>query len=167
MNCKQLEDQVIVYLDGKAAPAERRVVEAHLGECNGCRQRVAEFRQLWGVLEELPTVMPSASFDAAVRARVAAEPRRESFWSWLAPTPRMAFAVTALVVASVWLTSFQPPRQQRQIKASASVTNGDTDFGAIKELPALEDYDVLANFDPLSELSTAPSQPVPVQRPQM
>ena len=130
MNCGKMEKSLIAYLDSKASPAERREIEAHLAQCAGCRMQVAELRQLWGVLDELPVVMPSASFDAAVRARAAQEPRRVSLWSWLVPTPRMAFAVTALMVASVWLSSFQPVRQQR--KVAASVAGSDADFGMIK-----------------------------------
>jgi anti-sigma factor RsiW len=165
MKCEQMEQSLIAYLDGKASPFERRGIEAHLAGCGECREQVAEFRLLWGVLDELPVATPSASFDAAVRARVAQESHRANFWSWLVPTPRMAFAVTALVVVSVWLASFQPAR--RQTNVVAQVTGSEAEFRMIKDLPVLEDYDVLMNFDPLSDLPAQPAQQVPVQQPQM
>ena len=165
MKCEEMEQNLIAYLDGKASPAERRGIEAHLAGCTECRDQVAEFRLLWGALDELPMVTPSASFDAAVRARVAQESQRTSFWSRLVPTPRMAFAVTALVIVSVWLTSFQPAR--RQTNVVAQVTGSEAEFRMIKDLPVLEDYDVLMNFDPLSDLPAQPPQQVPVQQPQM
>ena len=73
--------------------------------------------------------------------------------------------MTALVVVSVWLASFQPA--QRQTNVVAQVTGSETEFRMIKDLPVLEDYDVLMNFDPLSDLPAQPAQQVPVQQPQM
>lgn len=163
MKCEQMEKTMVAYLDSKASPAERREIETHLVECAACREQVAEFRLLWGVLDELPVVAPSASFDAAVRARVAQEPRRADLWAWLVPAPRMAFAVTALVAVSVWLTSFQPTRRPTNVVVQAS--SSEAEFRMIRDLPALEDYDVLANFDPLSDLPVQSAPQVPAQRP--
>jgi len=152
MNCGQMENRLIAYLDGKANRTERREVEAHLAACAACRTRAEEFRLLSGVLDEVPMKEPSPAFDARLRARLAAEPPRRSFWAWLAPSPRLAFAASMLLVASVWISSLpQAPRQD-------SVTpNADAEFRMIKDLPVLEDYDVLANFEALSELPTQPS----------
>lgn len=166
MNCKQMEQRWVVYLDMKATSAERREIEAHLAGCDACREQVAEFRALWGVLDELPVVMPSPSFDAAVRARVAQEAQRASFWSWLVPAPKVAFAVTALVAFSIWLTMLQPGRPQISVVAQAT-TRSDAEFRMIRDLPVLEDYDVLSNFDALSDLPTEPPARAPAQRPQM
>ena len=152
MNCGQMENRLIAYLDGKANRTERREVEAHLAACAACRTRAEEFRLLCGVLDEVPMKELSPAFDARLRARLAAEPPRRSFWAWLAPSPRLAFAASMLLVASVWISSLpQAPRQD-------SVTpNADAEFRMIKDLPVLEDYDVLANFEALSELPTQPS----------
>jgi len=145
-------NRLIAYLDGKANRTERREVEAHLAACAACRTRAEEFRLLCGVLDEVPMKELSPAFDARLRARLAAEPPRRSFWAWLAPSPRLAFAASMLLVASVWISSLpQAPRQD-------SVTpNADAEFRMIKDLPVLEDYDVLANFEALSELPTQPS----------
>src|ERR1700729_3906122 len=97
MNCQRMEKSLIMYLDGKANPAERRSVEAHLAECAQCHQRVEQFQLLWGVLDEWTAPAPSADFDAGVRTCVAQLPARASFWAWL-PSPRAAFALTAVVV---------------------------------------------------------------------
>src|ERR1700689_4360226 len=101
MNCERIENQLIAYLDAKAKPAERRQVESHLAECAACRQRVEEFRLVAGLLDELPVIAPSPSFDAALRARVAAEPQRSSVWGWVVPSPRLAFGVLALLICSI------------------------------------------------------------------
>ena len=60
MNCGQMENRLIAYLDGKANRTERREVEAHLAACAACRTRAEEFRLLCGVLDEVPMKEPSA-----------------------------------------------------------------------------------------------------------
>jgi anti-sigma factor RsiW len=156
MNCTQTEKKLVAYLDGKLHSGERREFEAHLASCGSCGERAEGFRAMWDVLEELPPIMPSPAFDSLVRARVQQEAGRSGFWSWVRPSPRLAFAVTALLIASIWLTSFQPGRLSVPGQ-SAAVQSSEADFGAIKNLPVLEDYDVLTSFDALSEL------PVPQQ----
>jgi anti-sigma factor RsiW len=165
IKCEQMERRIISYLDGKASPNERREIEAHLTGCADCRERVTEFRLLWSVLDELPAVTPSVSFDAAVRARVAQESSRPGFRFWFMPTRRMAFAVAALVAVSVWLASFQPVRRQTNVVAQAG--SSDAEFRMIRDLPVLEDYDVLSNFDALSDLPARPAARAPAQSPQM
>jgi hypothetical protein len=155
--CAAIESSLIVYLDGRAAPAERHAVEEHLSGCVSCRARAEEFRALSSVLDDLPAISPSPSFDAALRARIAAEPAPRSFWSWL-PSPRLAFAVTALVAMSVWMSSGprvtnKPPMINHVIQSmETSKVTADSDFGMIRDLPVLENYDVVSKFDALSEL---------------
>ncbi len=153
MNCARLDERLIPYLDGKLAAGERREVEAHLAACAACRRRADEFRAVTGLLDELPVVEPSPAFDVRVRARVAAAPPRQSWWAWLTPSPRVAFAATLLLMLTVW-TASRPPEldvynhgQSGPVPASA-----DEDFRMIKDLPVLEDYDVLSNFEPLADL---------------
>ena len=157
MSCKQMETGLIAYLDGKANRTERREVEAHLAACAACRTRAEEIRALWGVMDELPLVEPSPAFDARLRTRVAAEPRR-SFWAWLAPSPRLAFAAMLLLIASVWLSTLPPAPPPN---AAPPPMNPEAEFRMIKDLPVLENYDVLANFEALSEL---PAQPANEQK---
>ena len=163
MNCGHMKKKLVAYLDGNLAIAERRQMETHLAICTACQERAAEFRSVWDVLDELPVLEPSAAFDNRVRERVRQEPIRTGFWSWIVPSPRMAFAVTALLIASIWLSSFQPGRLAvTHPPAGATVQNTEAEFGMIKDLPVLEDYDVLTSFDALSELpaqQTSQSQP--------
>ena len=153
MNCAYTEKNLVAYLDGKLHAAERRQFEAHLANCAACRERAEGFRSVWNVLEELPAIAPSPAFDARLRARVEQDARRAGFWSWIVPSPRMAFAATALLIASIWLSSFQPARMPAVHPSSGAVgQNAEAEFGMIKDLPVLEDYDVLTSFDALSEL---------------
>jgi anti-sigma factor RsiW len=160
MNCTHSEKKLVAYLDGKLDAAERRQFETHLATCVACQDREAEFRALWEVLDELPVLSPSPAFDSVVRARVQEEPHRGGFWNWLVPSPRLAFAVTALLIASIWISSFEPARLPlTHLPAGGAVQNAEVEFGMIKDLPVLEDYDVLTSFDALSELPVQPSVP--------
>jgi anti-sigma factor RsiW len=170
INCPQegtqSEKRLVAYLDGKLHAHERREFEAHLAICVACRERAEGFRSLWDVLEDLPAIAPSPAFDAMVRARVQQEVNRAGFWSWIVPSPRIALAATALLIASVWLSTFQPTRLAPSRPATtAVVTNAEAEFGMIKDLPVLEDYDVVTTFDALSELPVQqPSQPEPTHQ---
>jgi anti-sigma factor RsiW len=141
--CEAISNQLIAYLDRRASSADRLEVEAHLAECRACHERAEGFRKLWGLLDEVPLVEPSLSFDARVHARVAEEPRQRWF-GWLVPQPRLAFAVALLLVLSVWTARL--PREGNP------ASNEQQDFEAIQDLGVLENYDVLSKFDALSEV---------------
>ena len=140
MSCSRMENKILGYVDGRLKESERLEVEKHLAVCAACRLRVNEFRAVSGLLDELPMIEPSAAFDLRVHARVAAEPVKQDWWAWLMPAPRVAVAAAMLVAAMVWVGT---RHNQPQI--------------AQDDIPVLENYDVLSNFEPLTEL------PPPVQ----
>lgn len=152
MSCSRMENKILGYVDGRLKDSERLEVEKHLAACAACRLRVNEFRAVSGLLDELPMIEPSAAFDLRIHARVAAEPVKQGWWAWLMPAPRVAVAAAMLVAAMVWVGT---RHNQPQI--------------AQDDIPVLENYDVLSNFEPLTELPP----PVPAddggqqQNPQM
>ncbi len=141
MSCSRMEKKILGYVDGRLKESERLEVEKHLAACAACRLRVNEFRAVSGLLDELPMIEPSAAFDLRVHARVAAEPVKQSWWAWF-PAPRVAIAAAMLVVATVWVGTRSKNNQQQIAQDDVTV---------------LENYDVLSNFEPLTEL------PPPVQ----
>ncbi|MGH9773429.1 MAG: anti-sigma factor family protein [Candidatus Acidiferrales bacterium] len=157
MNCNTIENIFIAYMDGKATAAERREVEEHLHDCAACRARAEEFRGVWNALDEVPQIEPSFGFDARLRQRVAAEPRPKR-WSWLVPSPRLAFSLAMLAGLSFYLST-RPPA----INPANATVQSEQDFKMIKDLGVLENYDVLSNFDAVSELPPAQSQQPPAQ----
>ena len=152
-NCSQMENALIEYLDGRAKPADRHAIEAHLAACAGCRARAQEFRMLWEAIDEVPEISTSPAFEANLRARIVAEPVKSGFWDWL-PSPRLAFAVTALVAMSAWLSTM--PRVENSSPAQPPAA--EAEISMIRDLPVLENYDVLSKFDALSELPDAPAK---------
>jgi hypothetical protein len=84
---------------------------------------------------------------------VAAEPVKQSWWAVFAPSPRAALAASMLLLATIWIGS-----RPSNVNTTDVGSNGPTVQGIDpNDLPVLENYDILANFEPLTEL------PQPVQ----
>jgi anti-sigma factor RsiW len=135
MSCSRMENRILPYVDGRLKEGERLEMEKHLAACTACQLRVNEFRAVTGLLDELPVIQPSEAFDLRVHARVAAEPVKQSWWASFMPAPRVALAASMLLLATVWIGTRSNPVPIAQ-----------------DDIPVLENYDVLANFDPLTEL---------------
>jgi anti-sigma factor RsiW len=137
-----MENRILGYVDGRLKESERLEMEKHLLTCAACQLRVNEFRAVSVLLDELPMIEPSAAFDVRVHARVAAEPAKQSWWAWFTPSPRVAFAASMLLLATVWIGS----------RTDNALTAGDID-NIDQNMPVLENYDVISDFAPLSDLS--------------
>ena len=148
-----MESRILGYVDGRLKESERLEVEKHLSTCAPCRVRVEEFRSVSGLLDELPVIEPSPEFDTRVRALVAAEPVKQSWWAWLHVSPRIAFAASMLLLAAIWLGVYRQPQPSLPWNGNQQIA----DEQMMQDLPVLEDHDVLTNFEPLKEL------PPPVQ----
>lgn len=146
MSCNRMESRILPYVDGRLKADEMKEMEAHLKSCAACELRVNEFRAVSSLLDEMPQIEPSGAFDARVRARVAAEPVKQSWWSVFAPSPRVAFAASMLLLATVWFGS-------RPNEPLGPTNNGvEQEAQVVSDLPVLENFDVLSNFDALSDL---------------
>jgi len=142
MSCSRMEKKILGYVDGRLKESERLEMEKHLSTCAACRVRVNEFRAVNVLLDELPMIEPSAAFDIRLQARVAAEPAKQSWWAWFAPSPRVVLAASMLLLATVWIGS----RTDRPLSA--------VDVDKINQnMSVLENYDVISDFAPLSDLS--------------
>jgi anti-sigma factor RsiW len=142
-----MEKKIMGYVDGRLKEGERLEMDKHLSTCVACRVRVNEFRAVNVLLDELPMIEPSAAFDVRMQARVAAEPAKQSWWAWFAPSPRVAFAASMLLLATVWIGSRGP---------DSSLSAADVEK-INQNMQVLENYDVISDFAPLSDL------PQPVQ----
>lgn len=143
MSCGRTENKILGYLDGRLKPSEQVEMEKHLALCAACSVRVSEFRAVSGLLDELPMIEPSVAFDVRVRALVAAEPVKRSWWNVFMPAPRVAFAASMLLLAVIWLGG-RPQMQDAPVQTEAQIQ---------QDLPVLENYDLLSSFEPLEDLS--------------
>jgi hypothetical protein len=146
-----METRLLGYIDGRLKEGEQREMEKHLAACPACTVRVNEFRSVGSLLDELPMIEPSSAFDVRLQARIAAEPVKQSWWSWFGAAPRVLVATSLLLVATVWVG--HRPLDHTDIANS----NGADETQAMQDqdLPVLENYDVLASFEPLTELPQA------------
>ena len=144
MTCERMETELIAYLDGRVDAAQRREVEEHLALCADCGARAAAFQRVSSVLDEYPAADPSPYFDARLRSRLAAEPR-PSWWSPWIPQPRLALATAALFTLGLWVAAFPPDTPP------PTAAQTEEEFRMIRDMHVLENYDVLADFDALSE----------------
>src|ERR1700686_305098 len=108
MSCTRMESRLLGYIDGRLKEKEQREMEKHLAGCPACTVRVNEFRSVSSLLDELPQIEPSAAFDVRVRARIAAEPVKQDWWSWLGAAPRILVAASMLLLATVWVGHRKP-----------------------------------------------------------
>ncbi|HSC46216.1 MAG TPA: zf-HC2 domain-containing protein [Candidatus Acidoferrum sp.] len=148
MSCERMESRILAYVDGRLKESERAEVQKHLDACPACRVRATEFSSVSSLLDELPMIEPSSAFDVRVRARIAAEPVKQSWWaSWagMRPSPRIAFAATLLLLATVFVS-------YRNDVPPPTMTQAEIDAGLNQDLSILEDHDTLSNFEPLKEL---------------
>jgi hypothetical protein len=146
-----METRLLGYIDGRLKESEQREMEKHLAACPACTVRVNEFRSVGSWLDELPMIEPSAAFDVRLQARIAAEPVKQDWWSWLGAAPRVLVAASMLLLATVWIGH----RPLDHTDVANSNGGGETQIMQDQDLPVLENYDVLANFEPLTELPQA------------
>ena len=137
-----MENKILGYVDGRLKEGERLEMEKHLSTCAACQLRVNEFRAVNVLLDELPMIEPSAAFDMRMQARVAAEPAKQSWWAWFAPSPRVVLAASMLLLATMWIGS------------RTDIRMNTVDIDKINQnMSVLENYDVISEFAPLSDLS--------------
>jgi len=146
-----METRLLGYIDGRLKDGEQREMEKHLAACPTCAVRVNEFRSVGSLLDELPMIEPSSAFDVRLQARIAAEPVKQSWWSWFGAAPRVLVAASMLLVATVWVGH----RPLDRVDIANANGGEETQAMQDQDLPVLENYDVLASFEPLTELPQA------------
>ena len=106
MKCRQVEEQLVGYLQETLDTNARREVESHLRTCSACQAESERTRALWGILGDLgpPKTDVQAGWDR-LRQRVAREehetrsrPAREWWARFLGPAGAMAAGALALAL---------------------------------------------------------------------
>jgi len=149
MTCKEVREYML------DAAQENRVagLDEHLKSCASCARELESMRQTMALLDEWEAPEPSSYFDSRLRARVreaAAEPR--SWLVWLRG-PAVAFALAALMVASIAL--FRNAPDHKEIAKTPNPPSMVQTGTAVSDLQELEhDGDMYANFDMLDDLGT-------------
>ena len=121
------------YLVGALDPAERAAVEAHLAGCPSCREELASYAGIPGLMSRLTldealgdALLPPASLLPAVLAAVEGERRSRTrrLRGWQAGAAAAVVAAAASVVAAVGLPATGPSRSAFTAAAGV-VASGD------------------------------------------
>ncbi|MGH9468838.1 MAG: hypothetical protein ACRD1N_00685 [Terriglobia bacterium] len=156
---------------------QQRKTRAHVEQCAACRKAVAEYQELHQALGEWKPAEPSPWFDARARARLRTRAASASAgWPvWALWRRWVAVAAVAAVIAVGGIRVFRgrstrtvarveakaaspAPAQvvtasAKQVSAAAApATAAGQELDLYRNLHVLENYDMLANFDVLSEL---------------
>lgn len=95
------------YVNGTISGEDRHRVEEHLQECAQCRQEILFLQGLEEAVQMEPTFAPSSDLLRKTLARL--EKRGKGFWDriaeWLAPPPRLRWAVVVVGFAIVLQTA--------------------------------------------------------------
>lgn len=172
--CPKQED-IFALSQGMLGDREAKDAKAHLEDCADCRNVFERYLRLDSVLDAwAPAVEPSPWFEARLRAalastKAASASARFGMWGlswsrWLALSAVTALLLAAAVLARHDLRSH--PRKSTPVatqvaraeKPAAVQSEAAQDLKMYQNLPVLEDYDMLANFDVISELPKGSSK---------
>ncbi len=158
MNCEQIREILMDFLDGKLDGERARAVRLHLASCTDCASRLspADRMEILPVLDE--EIEPSAGFAARFQARLrerSVSGQREAWWrrlrAWGYPWKLAAGVLIVLIAVGVFWGRF-PGR-------SSNLPENLNDLPLAENLPLLQDMavisnlDLLENFDAIEELT--------------
>jgi anti-sigma factor RsiW len=176
MKC-QSREKLFLFAQQMMDPEESEGVRRHVATCADCARAVEEFRKLDSALDDWAVAEPSPWFDAKVRAKVAVSGRNWAGFFGFGRLRELAagVAVIVLILAAVVVFNHQkvaennqPAITHQQHVATSTQPQTPATIEALRQplapeeqlkmdenLSVLEDYDVVANFDALSELPQA------------
>ena len=131
MNCREVQERLVAYLDGEVAPSERELIQAHLAGCDACRRelaalsatrsRVSRFLQM-----KAAQAAPSPQAWSRLQARLSKKAPRKLWPQRLVPSVwhkmatkggeilmkhKFALATIATLVLAVCVVAFVPAVQ--------------------------------------------------------
>jgi anti-sigma factor RsiW len=140
---EEIQQQLLLYLDGELPDEEMRQIREHLSACAVCAQRRDELASLWQSERRLEKVKPSPFLWTRLQARIKEYEQTPAF-AWdlkrsmqqipLRPFP--ALAVIAAIVVGIYIGTPREPQRNARVQAvSQSV-------GSVDEL-GLDQFDVI------------------------
>lgn len=148
MTCPEFESWLAAKADGSIDMHRRRVLDAHLAECDGCRRALADQVRVLEVLAATPVVSPRGDFAARINARIDESGGWLGLADFRAWTLRLAPVAAALaLIAMLWRPSTPSSPTPAPTAASAtfspaSIADWDRDVSpnalleaALRDLP--------------------------------
>jgi hypothetical protein len=123
LDCKKIQPLLSEYVDGALESEASWNVKLHLSSCAVCSQVADDLRATAGLLQALPTLEPSANFEAMLAKRLADQvltPHRPTLlervreW-WETPRALRPVAASAFALAAVVPMAFIALRSQQTL----------------------------------------------------
>lgn len=175
MKCNERQN-LFLLVRQMLEPAEADRMRRHVASCSECARAAEDYNKLDAVLDDWSAAEPSPWFDARVRAHVARNTQKERGFFGFGRARVLAAGLASLLLILAGMVVFhhhvvenkQPVISQQQPQAGPGAAQTPEVTEAQRQpLPAaeqlkmdenlslLEDYDVVSNFDALSELPQA------------
>jgi Putative zinc-finger/Predicted integral membrane protein (DUF2275) len=107
-NCKEIENNLSLYLDNLLSREKKQSVEEHLKSCSQCTRALADLQKVKTMSRELSEIEPPPWFQKKIMAKVREEAERKSLaQKWFYPLrikiPVQVFATIFIVVIAVYI----------------------------------------------------------------
>ena len=144
MDCKDVQEQLVFFLDGELAEEESESLRTHLDSCRVCSSEMGALEASIHLVRGLPRLEARKKLEAAVWARIESELERHGFARFLRPRilipigAAMALGLIILVTPARRLI-FQE-RGTDDVSVSADFL---VNYPIIENLETLQDLDVI------------------------
>jgi predicted anti-sigma-YlaC factor YlaD len=154
MDCREVREHLVAYLDGELAPPFGRVVSSHLDGCPACREEARLLKESWALMDVLDDVQPSEDFEDRLWRKIdelAPEERpvaRPIYRRWKV----LSLLAAAMLLLAVGFFAFFRFFRDRGPGAGLepmkeSVAKADEEIQVANNLELLENMDLLENME--------------------
>lgn len=125
--CKDVDRFLIEYYEDSLDPVERKEVEEHLADCEGCRRSLKEIEHVYGLLAKDSMPLPQegfwVNFLPQVRARIEGGQRAGGT---LLPKVRWSIGLVSIllvaIIGSLLLTTDKPTVVERETESMEEIS---------------------------------------------
>jgi anti-sigma factor RsiW len=152
VSCKDHENNLVPFLDGRLDPAATAGVEAHLKSCAACRKEAAQLRQTWKLLGYYPGHNVNRQLPARMleMARLQLEVERRWTYKLRRHLPIIASAAVVLLVFGVTML-LGPSRLASEYDRELAKLSSEEERAVVQNLDLYENLDTVQNIDVLED----------------
>lgn len=135
MECNKIQDELSTLLDGELGADDQAMLEAHLAECDACRQALEKMKHVDSLYRSLVPQTAPEGFEASVRAAIAVpcEDRQPVLQpTWRRWSTWIAVAACVAVIVSIGVLN-AGLRSERFDVASVEKTTAPAPQGVVDE----------------------------------